>query len=426
MTRRYMPALRGLFGDWAYYTCLMSLRDVAERVQFATEIHKNAALSDLMQRELKSGRAADIAQYLETQQERFFNSLVVAVYDGDPAWHELSDVKPQQHDIDVADISDDAIASIGFLSFAGGEKLFAVDGQHRLAGIQKAVKDDDRLGEDEVSVIFISHRRDAAGLMRTRRLFTTLNKTAEPVTKGETISLDEDDVMAITVRNLVENDRHFNNDRILVVGNSNLPQGDDKHLTTIVNLYDVLSILFSQVISITPIKKLQFNRPDDAKLAEFKEFALLYFDLLSASIPELKEYFSSKRPAAVVKKYRHSNGGSVLFRPVGLVIFAHLTAVLVKNRTLEAAIKIVTRLPTDLSKEPYDGLIWNSATGTMDLRRQALVRRLLLYMLGVSTRRSEVKLKADVARVTGRDLADVQLPQQVVSPRTRERSEPTA
>ena len=72
--RRYVPALRGLFGDWAYYSCLMSLGEVSRRVTFAKELHKNKALSALIQRELKENRAKEISEYLQTNPERFFNS----------------------------------------------------------------------------------------------------------------------------------------------------------------------------------------------------------------------------------------------------------------------------------------------------------------------------------------------------------------
>ena len=39
---------------------------------------------------------------------------------------------------------------------------------------------------------------------RTRRLFTTLNRYAKPVKKSEIIALDEDDIIAIITRELVE------------------------------------------------------------------------------------------------------------------------------------------------------------------------------------------------------------------------------
>lgn len=411
--RRYLPSLRGRFGDWAYYSCLMSLRELAVRVSFAQEIHTSKALSDLIQRELREGRSNDIATYLKTNKERFFNSLVVAVYGGDPAWHELDRISPQSPDFDVKEVTEDAIASIGFLSFTGEEKLFALDGQHRLAGIQEALKEDSDLGDDEVSVIFVSHQKTVAGLRRTRRLFTTLNKTARPVTKGEIIALDESDVMAITVRRMVEESDNFKGDRIYISGNANLPAGDYEHLTTIVNLYDVLAILFSKIGKKQDLKTLQYYRPSDAELDKYYNIANEYFTTLAGAFSDINEYFSSKRPSDVVAKHRHAEGGSVLFRPVGMTIFVQLVEALTKSHSLADAIARVGKLPTDLSQVPYAGVIWNPSTQTMDLRRQALARRLLLYMLGEIKGAALTKLRDDYAKVLEQDPSKLALPQKI-------------
>ena len=91
-----------------------------------------------------------------------------------------------------------AIESVGFLTLRGDEKLFPLDGQHRLAGIKRAMRDGVTHSDDAVSVIFLGHRNTADGLEATRRLFTTLNKTARPVSKSAVIALDEDDVTANT------------------------------------------------------------------------------------------------------------------------------------------------------------------------------------------------------------------------------------
>ena len=40
----------------------------------------------------------------------------------------------------------------------------------------------------------VMHKNTTDGLEATRRLFTTLNKTAKPVSKNAVIALDEDDV----------------------------------------------------------------------------------------------------------------------------------------------------------------------------------------------------------------------------------------
>jgi len=56
-------------------------------------------------------------------------------------------------------------------------------GKHRLAGIRKALQEDDDLGLDEINVLFVAHQETAEGRQRTRRLFITLNKRVRPVSK---------------------------------------------------------------------------------------------------------------------------------------------------------------------------------------------------------------------------------------------------
>src|ERR1039457_4617756 len=207
--RHYVPALRGVFGDWVYYSCLMPLSEVGSRVQFAEKIiRKSEKLSEWIQREIKIGRAHQIARYLVREEQRFFNSLVVAIHGGDPAWHGFGDFRPESDDIHLREVPKDVEAGVGFLSFTGQEDIFALDGQHRLAGIQEALLKNPELGREEVSLILVAHKTTKEGRERTRRLFTTLNKTAVPVSKGEIIALDENDVMAIVTRYLVEESRY--------------------------------------------------------------------------------------------------------------------------------------------------------------------------------------------------------------------------
>ena len=76
MPTQFLPALRGTIGDWVYYSCLMPLKLLAERVRYATELHTSQRLSDMIQRELSGDRTREIADYL-TNPERFFSSLVL-------------------------------------------------------------------------------------------------------------------------------------------------------------------------------------------------------------------------------------------------------------------------------------------------------------------------------------------------------------
>ena len=411
-----LPALRGIMGDWVYYSCLMRLDQLSSRVHFAAEIHKHKGLSDMIQRRLTLGRGAEIAGYLKSQPERFFNSLVIATYGGQPNWHALSDVRSKSSSVELGNLTDETVASVGFLTLTGAERLFAVDGQHRLAGIKKAVRDgvqDDPY--DEVSVIFVAHKETRQGLMRTRRLFTTLNKTARPVSKGDIIALDEDDVMAICVRRLIEDTELFTGDRVALVANNNMPVANVTGLTTIGNLYDVLTILFTTAQPNLKRSKADLQRvrlPDD-ELDAYFGYAKNFFVLLSRYFGELKEFFAATKTESVVRKYRGVHGGDVLFRPIGLEIFVRIIARLTKHMSLAQAVKLAGRLPHRLGEEPFEGLMWDSGKKTILNGHKVTLREVLLYMVGKNAKiYSEATLLDRYRRETGQDEAE--LPDKIV------------
>ena len=391
-----LPALRGTMGNWVFYSCLMDMKELAKRVEYADKIHQNEALSKMIQRRLKGGRSTEIARYLERQKERFFNSLVIATYGGEPNWHALTNVNSKDDD-DLADLTEEQILSVGFLTLQGDEKLFAVDGQHRLSGIKKIFdeKDDEQAIHDEVSVIFVAHKDDSEGLERTRRLFTTLNKTARPVSKADIIALDEDDTMAICTRWLVENSDLFAKEgRILIVAGENIPSTNQICLTTIINLYELLTTLFTKAEK-TDIKKskakLQQTRLSDKELQKYFELAEHFFNLLRKNIPELSDFFAAKNTQIVVEKHRGKHGGSVVFRPIGLSIFTQIITHLTKKMELEEAISLAAKLPRNLDVEPYRGLMWDSSNQIIIGTHKALARKILLYMLGYSENKKDTE-----------------------------------
>ena len=88
----------------------------------------------------------------------FFNSLVLAVYGGEPQWVEIGKVRSTMADPTLVKGDQPARRrreSWGFLRLTGKEKIFAVDGQHRLAGIKRALHDKVDIDADAVPVIFV-------------------------------------------------------------------------------------------------------------------------------------------------------------------------------------------------------------------------------------------------------------------------------
>ena len=423
ITKLYLPSLRGLIGDWVYYPTLMKLKDIAERVGIAEEISQSKALSEMVQRFIKKDRGLEIKDYLLKQEQRFFNSLIVAVHEGDPIWYEIThlEISNQLGAEDIPeDVPEDVVAGIGILSLNGKEKLFALDGQHRLIGIKKAVAENPQLGEDELAIIFIAHRTNPEGMKRSRRLFTTLNKYAAQVSKGEMIALDEDDTMAITVRRLVTENHMFMEKRILNNATDNVPKSNQTCLTTIGNLYDLLDILFTKVYVTSKKKRLTDKKNALTKIRQSDEIlnqhytdACNYFKRLTDSFLPLKEFADTSDSSTVVKKYRHPDGGNVLFRPIGLKILTEIIAVLVETHSLSDCFKLISKLPTDLTEIPYNGIIWHPTQKKIITKGKTLVKYLLLYMLNQSPEDVD-KLHEDYAKALGVETNQIGLPEKIL------------
>ena len=412
MKKLYLSSLRGDFGDWTYYPCLMKLKDIAERIGFADEIYKSKTLNEMVQRKLKEKWGREIKEYLLRQEQRFFNSLIVAVYEGKPNWYEITDLEGSKQ-LDESEIPEDVIASIGILRLSGGERLFTIDGQHRLMGIKEAIKTKAELGEDELTVIFIAHRTDEEGRARSRRLFTTLNKNAKQVTKSDIIALDEDDTMAIIVRQLLETHPMFQERRIAYNPQQNLLAGDFTSLTTMVNLYDVLLILFTKVYGKRATNKLTDARLPDEVLEEHYEYACDYFKHLVNTFKPLQEFLDAGNDyETVTAKYRTPKGGSILFRPIGLRILTEVVSTLSQKRELSECMTMVSKLPQRLTDVPLRGVIWNPVRNTIKNTGRILARNLLLYMLDAYDGDKD-KLQEDYAKALEIEKNEIEFPQKV-------------
>ena len=85
----------------------------------------------------------------------------------------------------------------GVLTLDGTQQYVALDGQHRLRAIKDAVKADPEIGQEDICIIMVAHYNTDEGKLRTRRLFTNINRNAKATTGAENIVLDEDDGAAI-------------------------------------------------------------------------------------------------------------------------------------------------------------------------------------------------------------------------------------
>jgi DNA sulfur modification protein DndB len=380
-----LAALRGSFGTWIYYTCNVPVAEISARVRYANEVHPDRALSELIQRRLTGARARHISDYLASTPERFFNSLVLATYGGSPEWLEIGNFRAPGDPSRLQLLTDQAQEGIGFLMLNGKEKIFALDGQHRLAGIKAAIADEVDFGEDVLPVILVAHRNDAAGKRRTRRLFTTLNKTAVPVQKLDIIALDEDDAMAIIARRLVETDPAFRAPRTAVISSLSMPVANRTALITIATLYDLLKILFVHETGKRSDRGLRFIRPSDARLEELYAAATSYFAALASAFRPIAAVRTAQDPTTVTTKNRSATGGHVLFRSIGIESFTRTAVALAEHEgiTPSTAVSRLRKMPVDLASAPYSGVIWDPVRNTILTKGKPLARRLMLHMAGL-------------------------------------------
>ena len=222
------PAIEASIGRWTYYMVKMTISDLAKEVELSSDVHQDRTLDEAIQREVNKSRAKqDLVVYLHDREDRFLNSIVVAALGGSPTFSPLR----------LADTPENVFfraidQSFGVLTFSGGQKYYALDGQHRLAAIKTILEPtdqkDDRFARDyvseefrrrfrneEISVIMVVQDpgdnepvRDEI-LKDYRRLFSSLNRYAKPTDNNTNYIMDEDDGIAILTRRLIAEHEFF-------------------------------------------------------------------------------------------------------------------------------------------------------------------------------------------------------------------------
>lgn len=373
-----VPALRANIGTWNYYVTTLTFQQVAEFVsKIDDQLHKSESLRDLIQRSITNNYIS-IKNYIVNQPDVFFNSLVLAVYDDYPDWREIEFKYEGQETYQM-----------GLLEFPSTHKIFPVDGQHRVEGIKAALLENPDLGNQRIAAIFIGHKNDNGGKEKTRRLFSTLNRYAKPVSLSDIIALDEDDIVAIATRYFLEDYNLFSGNRIVNSKQKALPSSNKEALTSIITLYqantELFKFFFETNFSKRGTKKeidefLKF-RPENEIIEQFIEFSKSFWDAFQHNLKVIKGY-AKKSKASIGNLRNESTGGNLIFRPIGFLplIKASLTIHKRKNISFAQIFQQFNTLNFDLDSKPWHYVAWNPIEQKMVMSSETVIYLMLIYL----------------------------------------------
>ena len=380
------PALKAKMGTWDYYIVKMQMKDIVKEVGFASEIYSDKTLDEAIQRTLNEGRVKkEIVTYLGKRTDRFFSSIVVAALGGNPTYTPVEITDDPKFALLKTPGFDTAF---GVLTFDGGQKYFALDGQHRLKAIKTLIEQTEsglpqipeNFLNEEVSVIMLVRQeaRNAEFMTSYRRIFSSLNRYAKPTDADTNIIMDEDDVIAILTRRLLTEHEFFEwegksdtNPKLKTKG-KNLKSGDP-FFTTLQTLYAMNEKLLKTSVRedhrFASREYKQFRPPEDELDSLYDELELYWNALLNEMKILKKDPTRMRAHDAESGNYENHDRptDNLLFWPIGQEMFADTVRTLLNRRLpldsqlnltdIQTCVRVLTQIDWRLHSAPWRGLL---------------------------------------------------------------------
>jgi len=400
------PSMRGKFGTTEFFITTMKAGDVIKDIKSADQIPetRDLTIEEQLQRELRWDRIkSEIAPYLIGDEDRFFNSLIVDIYNDTGV-----DFEPLAKTFKCSNkLYESAATPFGFLILHGGERMFALDGQHRLKALQVAITGRDNtdnlveedfnpdIAKEDVAVIFIKHE----STQKIRKIFNKINKYAKPTSKGDNIITSEEDPFAIIARTLIGPEAIFKENQ--VNWRSNTLSKTNKHFTTIGTLYECSEILLRK----TKLTKTEV--PKDLK-KHYSYVANVWESLLKDFEP-----FTELINSTEVNKLRET---MLVGKPVGqMTLLESVQICLEHNIELKELIARFNKVDWRSDAEIWQNVMYEP-NGRIKANRTArkLAARIIAYMVGIQfTDEEKSILIGDFRKAKGNE--NILLPDPVIN-----------
>lgn len=421
-------------------------------------IRTEETIDEIVQRPLDWSRQAPLALYLAARNSHKFPAVLVVE---NPPWVDEPNApewdKNGQALKSAADFTPlDKNRTVGLLDVSETVSLFALDGQHRLMGVQGlmaliktgrlqrysktkkpvgaaiTVADlreqyqvdpahlqslaKEKIGIEFIPAVLKGETREEAR-RRVRSIFVHVNLMAVNLTQGQLAALNEDDGFSIVARKIsvthpLLKDIKGRNPR--VNWDSATVAAKSTVLTTLQALKEMSErYLGPKFTHWKPLDKKNLipMRPEDDELQEgIDEFNKLFDHL--ATLPSYQRIEHGEETPDLRRFSFEKNGGegNMLFRPVGQVAFAQAMGILVfkKKLSLKAIFEKLRKYDVDggFGGMEYPESLWYGVLYDPNKKRvlvsgRDLAARLLVYILGGiqdGMERAEIRLELAKAR----------------------------
>jgi DNA sulfur modification protein DndB len=262
------PAMRGHMGRRDYFVAMMKLALVPKLFKFRD--WAELPPEQRAQRVIQKNRIPEITQYILQNEDGYLFSSLTASYNSEPDFQAFAG----HQDIGVLEIPFEA-------------DLVINDGQHRRAAIEEALKENQNLGDETISIVLFPWE----DLDRMQQMFSDLNRTARTTSKSLNILYNHRDLMSQVTLVVIERVDEFkgmvDKDRI------SLPLRSPK-LFTLGAIYDATSALLGSV-----------SEPDfDQK----QDLSIEFFEAVASNMPEWGKVKSGDlKPYELRQEYIHTH-----------------------------------------------------------------------------------------------------------------------
>lgn len=173
------PVVKGIQANSEYYIAMVPMKMLDKLFPSDDEY---VSPEYRAQRRLNEARIPVISKYILDNRDSYVFSALAASIDGDFSF-----------------IANDNNPELGVLEISMDSHFLINDGQHRKSAILAAIREDETLKDETISIVFYADK----GLNRSQQMFTDLNKNAVRTSNSISELYDSRDELAVVTRNVI-------------------------------------------------------------------------------------------------------------------------------------------------------------------------------------------------------------------------------